>query len=492
MTGCRAAGRAHACCVTLGSGSVLLCTIAAWYTLFAMTPAGESGIVSVAYFGISFGAILFPAAVQAWLAAPVTSGLVAGGISWSLSVSATAALVGTATPLVTFGLFSSASTIGRLLIRLLLLPLLLEGALTFIRVASARAVVPGATAAIMALPPAMMLHMCLAVQGRILSTNMATLGETVLVSLLLAVVEVGFRATTPLRDRAAEACCLQAMGRCRGKPSRVPRSGRAVWALWFATLTFEAAAEDVGLFASLALALLFRIPPSPGGQPLSTSEVLLRVGVQYIIEMGTEVGCALSLFSMAQCCAVRVPPVPMTAVQGLVAARERRRATKAPQAAPLPASVMVDDSAPDVSEYVPPSPRTSAPGCAGLHEAAVLACGGGDTVQAVLQVRAMHTQLRRVERGPEWEPVSFASVGRMLGGDASRAVRIAAGAELVAMRYVWAWEQRQPGWVAMFLTVSLATAALVIRVYIGNFICPFSPQVGAPASTWHYDVCTEQ
>ncbi len=75
---------------------------------------------------------------------------------------------------------------------------------------------------------------------------------------------------------------------------------------YYSYLLVDTMAEDVGIFASLALTLLFRLPARRGELPIEPTQVVLRVFIQYLLEFMTDIGPALALWVGSHCCGVRL------------------------------------------------------------------------------------------------------------------------------------------------------------------------------------------
>ena len=108
-------------------------------------------------------------------------------------------------------LFAGASATGRILIRLLLFPLLVEALLLLLRMACRVCFGQGMPAqnALVVLLPTMLVGSML---GRFLCTNLESIWETVGVSLALAAIEALLRFTMAWRDAAATALCRRHTG----------------------------------------------------------------------------------------------------------------------------------------------------------------------------------------------------------------------------------------------------------------------------------------
>jgi hypothetical protein len=81
-------------------------------------------------------------------------------------------------------------------------------------------------------------------------------------------------------------------------------SSLPLWRVWHsrrwnhfqnAYLEVDNLSEDVGIMVSLPLALLFRLPPEPGTMPLTGSQVVLRVFLQLLIELLTELAPVITV-----------------------------------------------------------------------------------------------------------------------------------------------------------------------------------------------------
>lgn len=97
-------------------------------------------------------------------------------------------------------------------------------------------------------------------------------------------------------------------------------SSMPLWRVWHtrrwnhfqnAYLEVDTLSEDVGIMVSLPLALLFRLPPEPGAAPLSGAAVGLRVFLQLLIELLTELAPVFVMLLVRACS--RVPGLPVSA-----------------------------------------------------------------------------------------------------------------------------------------------------------------------------------
>ena len=162
--------------------------------------------------------------------------------------------------------------------------------------------------------------MAFSLVGRLMTTALDSLEATIGVSLALAAVELIMRASLPTRDawyragwkRMTENC----PGSCRGwcnEPLAAVKGGEHLQQTQelqshFTFLTVDTIGEDIGVWLALAMGLTFRFPPSVGGPPLSTQEVLLRVTAQYFIELLADFGPVLCVLCIGWCCQARLPP----------------------------------------------------------------------------------------------------------------------------------------------------------------------------------------
>lgn len=115
--------------------------------------------------------------------------------------------------------FASASRFERVIIRLIVFPLISEAILTAVRLVCRVSFTPSLASqyTIMWLTPPLLATSLL---GRLLATNLSSLGEAIALAIMIALIERGMRFTMPSRDFAAEQCLKacnwgQARGRAR-------------------------------------------------------------------------------------------------------------------------------------------------------------------------------------------------------------------------------------------------------------------------------------
>jgi len=98
---------------------------------------------------------------------------------------------------------------------------------------------------------------------------------------------------------------------------------------YFTMLTLDTMAEDIGILTSLPFALLMRLPPRVGGDPLTVGDILARIGGQYVLELLTDLAPPLLMLSVNVCCGVRWRRVSDRAVRRTV--REEMLKAQLPQ-----------------------------------------------------------------------------------------------------------------------------------------------------------------
>ena len=121
---------------------------------------------------------------------------------------------------------------------------------------------------------------------------------------------------------------------------------------YYAFLIADTMGEDIGILASLPLALLFRLPASTGGRPISPSEIVTRVLIQYALEFMTDIGPALGFWLGTVVCGVRFAPVTSKMVakavglpRGHIAASARGEAAVLKHVASITSNDMDSDPA---------------------------------------------------------------------------------------------------------------------------------------------------
>ena len=283
----------------------------------AITPA-----LRAAYLGLAFFSQALPSLVSALISKPLLQGTMRFPIAFSVGTTLINIICGYVLLVVVIPAFAVAGEVGRITLRILALPLLNEVCSGAIRVLGYTWLSPSLPAD-WVLVPSSTLVLFMAMAGRFLSTNMHTVSGTIAVSLLLAVVELGMRGTMPWRDAAyTRLLCHPAF--CR-PPAATHRARRAHLKAWTGFMQLETVAEDVGILFSLAIALLLRVPPTPGAAPLTVSEVALRVAVQYAIELLTDIGFALAHYTLVTCCGVRYGRVTAPQLQAALAPRPPKK-----------------------------------------------------------------------------------------------------------------------------------------------------------------------
>lgn len=224
--------------------------------------------------------------------------------------------------------FVQAPTIGRVLIRIIGFPLVVEVFLLVIRL-TARSALGHRIAAQYSLVFMLPTMLVASMLGRFLSTNLESFAETVGVSITIALVEMTMRFTLPWRDKTALALRRRLCCTSKEEDDPVTQAWRdRRWTHFHhAFMEVDSMCEDVGILASLPLTLLFAVPPSPGAQPLSTGAIVVRVVVQLLIELTTDVGAAVGVGCMRAVCSVR--PLPVEAAELVTAYRPLPRLKRA-------------------------------------------------------------------------------------------------------------------------------------------------------------------
>jgi len=195
----------------------------------------------------------------------------------------------------------------RILIRLVVLPVAFETAAFCTRFTAQTLLqgdVPGASRGFLLLP----LALGNAFIGRYYSTglNSATLSHAL--SFAVAVLEITMRYTIPVRDRYMQKCLRSVTPRRARRCFASGRIGQQApkYVAWddlsptkqharttrahYAFTTIDTIAEDIAMLTLIPVAIFFRLPTRIGGQPLPLGDVLLRVGVQWLLELCTDIG----------------------------------------------------------------------------------------------------------------------------------------------------------------------------------------------------------
>ena len=211
------------------------------------------------------------------------------------------------------GMYNRSSDGTRIVIRLLVLPLMVETLSAAMRFAARLLMhgdVPGATRGFILLPVAT----ANALIGRFFSTGLNSAALSYALSFAVAALEVTIRYTAPMRDEwitrgaryakttVCASCCKPARKQARAVSGRTAtehvdwddlspatqhaRTTRAHYAF----ITLDTVSEDIGMLTLIPVAIFFRLPTRIGGQPLPLGDVLLRVGFQWLLELWTDVG----------------------------------------------------------------------------------------------------------------------------------------------------------------------------------------------------------
>ena len=247
---------------------------------------------------------LIPACVSAGVYKPILGRFILSPYKLALLAMVLTLLVAFVVLQVLTPAFAQATAFNRVLIRVFVFPILIELPAGAIRVASRYWLGPNfplARMLLFLLSPVVLSSMV----GRFLATNMETLGETAAVAVLLSVMEVFLRSTMLWRDNLYARCCGRSCGGLDGKK----KHARAEMHVWVMFMLFETVTEDIAILLSLPVTLLLRIPPIPGGAPLSAGDVVSRVLFQYVVEALTDVGFVLVFAFMVSCVGVRYAPV---------------------------------------------------------------------------------------------------------------------------------------------------------------------------------------
>ena len=190
--------------------------------------------------------------------------------------------------------FSTSDTWGRVLIRLVVLPILLESiqaVLRWLARSSLAHEVPSQLMVLFMLPSAAFS----AILGRFFTTAVDSIYVTIGLSLAIAAVEMLMRFTMPARDAMYSAACARLPRRCRlcSHPGATAQERR--WRQRRRTrahyhfLHLDTMCEDVAVLMMIPTVAFFRIPATPGGAPLTLTDITGRVAVQLVLELGTDV-----------------------------------------------------------------------------------------------------------------------------------------------------------------------------------------------------------
>lgn len=210
---------------------------------------------------------------------------------------------------------------------------------------------------------------------------------------------------------------------------------------YFSLLTLDTMAEDVGILTTLPFALLFRLPARIGGLPPSIGDVLIRVGMQYVLEILTDLGPAIMLWCVHACCGVRWRKAQGADVRRVVKHRMLDGTSERPSRPEWPATPaitphtglkwvpmsphgapqsghsalaqadsprMLDDSTPAPAETMQlpqPAPRSRSCCCTAP---CVLQPDDEDVMQHRARlVKAYAAEVRDVTRDPLWQPIEW-------------------------------------------------------------------------------------
>ena len=258
--------------------------------------------------------------IPAWVTPYMYSGVLKGLVSSPIKLSLLSLLLTSIVAVVLLEFvtpaFSTGSSSTRIIIRLVAFPLLIEIPVGAVRTA-ARFWMEGDFPLDRMLTAMLGPVVLSSMVGRFLATNMETLWETVGVSILLSGIELLMRMSMLARDDCYVQCC----GRMCGGLDRKRKHGRPENRAWVQFMLLETMFEDIGILLSLPVTLVFRIPPIPGGTPLSAWDVVVRVILQLVIESLTDVGYALGYYAMVRCCGVQYNSVTASDMQSCIAAQ---------------------------------------------------------------------------------------------------------------------------------------------------------------------------
>ena len=281
--------------------------LAGLYYAHVHVPLADRDITELLVLGFLFFGSAIPALVTAASSASLLIHQIKQIKTFALIVGIGLPTVGYLVTVLCVSLFVSGGAGTRLLIRVVAIPLIMEAQLGLVRVLARRHFQPDMNLdrALLFMSPTIVTA---GIVGQLLSTSFETLGETIGAALLLGAVEMLMRLTTLQRDqlymRVCGTRCSALCGRGDLEGEGKQRSGASApgeWRLFASYILLDSAAQDVGIVLSLAVNLMFRPPVTPGGASLSSGEVLLRVSIQYLLELLTEMAMPLALW-----CAVRV------------------------------------------------------------------------------------------------------------------------------------------------------------------------------------------
>ncbi len=309
---------------------------------------------------------------------------------------------------------------------------------------------------------------------------------------------------------------------------------------YYSFLLVDTMAEDVGILASLSLTLLFRLPARRGELPIEPSQVVLRVLIQYLLEMATDLGPALLVWCLAVCCDSRFvnAPAPQTTPA-------QASSSSSPALTELKIETGVDvgaSSPPSARDEVilPVAPQLQDSHLAGAKPARLSHSSGACDVCALRKWPLAQAQRRSVQAArndfvardadisddPIWRnegmhrllrqglfgsgleqmpeegtaerrfcfqtlPVPAGSTDSMtisaLTWRQRTVAQVLLRSELAAVRLARAWETRTPKWRLLYLLGTIHAILLVTRVMAGvDLRCPYTDGSG----TWFWNFCS--
>lgn len=224
------------------AASSVLPTVVVFFAFFLMFAGAADADAAAALYGpylvLAFFVQIIPAIVSPYIYAPLLGSIMTAPVKFGLlSIVLTMAVALVVLSVLT-PIYIASGSVVRILIRVVAFPLLIEMPAGAIRVASRYWLgknFPFSRMLLALLGPVILSS----VMGRFLTTNMETIGETVLVSLLLSGVELALRSTMLWRDDVYLACC----GRPCGGRDASQKSRRAERWGWVSYLLFETEIE---------------------------------------------------------------------------------------------------------------------------------------------------------------------------------------------------------------------------------------------------------
>lgn len=332
-------------------GTVLLVntTHATWSTVLDTTGFRVQGPLSLTSISTisAFSVQLVPAIITPLFVAGGVAGLITRPYGLMLGTVATAVAAVLLVLEIITPIFLSVPLSVQVLLRLVVLPLTVELSLAGIRL-SVRGTFTLAT-------PRALMHVFLvqitvasALIMRVLGTNMDSTAASLGLALGTSVVEVLFRITMPYRDQAY--AWLLARCTCRDKgPRRSAQERRQDLHAYYSFLLLDTMSEDIGILTTLPLSLLYRLPARVGGQPIAPGDLVLRVAVQYALELMTDLGPSLVFCTSASLCVSKRTRAGMVAAlqEGMQQLQQRGKVAKQAGGAiapPAVASSLLDDA----------------------------------------------------------------------------------------------------------------------------------------------------